>query len=90
MSVSRNAHSHSTVVTPVGEPSLRSGRRLYAQLRPLGVRPGQLWTDRVVDEAAATADPVQLMRVFALSKTIAIKYVATAHPERSAIDPTRP
>ncbi|SBW27847.1 hypothetical protein FDG2_5454 [Candidatus Protofrankia californiensis] len=61
---------------------------LMAQLRKVGVTPSQLWTDRVLDEAASTADPVQLMRVFDISKATAVKYVATAHPERFAPDPT--
>ena len=52
--------------------------------------PGRLRTDRVLNEAVHTADPVHLMRIFGVSKATAINYVKTAHPERFAIDPTQP
>ncbi|MCX4537828.1 hypothetical protein ACWD4L_17635 [Streptomyces sp. NPDC002596] len=38
--------------------------------------------DRVLDEAHASADPVQIMRLFSLSSTKAMNYVAAAHPEK--------
>ncbi len=55
----------------------------------LGVRPGQRWDRPRPRWAANTADLVQLVRIFAISKTTAIKYVAIAQPERF-IDPTQP
>ena len=54
---------------------------------PLGVRPSQLRQDRILDEARHTADPVQLMRVFGLADTTAMKYLYTAHPERQSVAP---
>ncbi|MET9444433.1 hypothetical protein [Streptomyces sp. NPDC006610] len=55
----------------------------------LGIQPGQLRIDRLLDEAHETADPVHLMRVFGTSDTTAMKYVEAAHPHRFAKDPTR-
>jgi hypothetical protein len=57
--------------------------------RPLGITPTALRVDRILDEAQHTADPIHLMRVFGVSKTTAIRYVSTAHPERFGIDPTQ-
>ncbi|MFI6055747.1 hypothetical protein ACIBCO_37395 [Streptomyces violascens] len=41
----------------------------------------QLRVDRVLDEAHASADPVQITRLFSLSSTTTMNYVAAAHPE---------
>ena len=48
----------------------------------LGLSPGQLRRDRILDEASHTADPVHLMRVFGISAKTAMTYVQAAHPER--------
>ncbi|GAA3821682.1 hypothetical protein [Streptomyces chiangmaiensis] len=47
-----------------------------------GLHATQLRIDRVLDEAHETADPVRIMRLFGLSSTTAMNYVATAHPEK--------
>ena len=49
---------------------------------PLGLSPGQLRRDRILDEASHTADPVHLMRVFGIGAKTAMTYVQAAHPER--------
>jgi hypothetical protein len=56
----------------------------------LGITPNQLRTDRILDEAHHTADPVQLIRVFGLGTTTAIRYVRAAHPDRFTSDPANP
>jgi len=48
----------------------------------LGLSPGKLRRDRILDEASHTADPVHLMRVFGISAKTAMTYVQAAHPER--------
>jgi Phage integrase, N-terminal SAM-like domain len=48
----------------------------------LGLGPGQLRRDRILDEAGHTADPVHLMRVFGISAKTAMTYIQAAHPER--------
>ncbi|GAA2779351.1 hypothetical protein GCM10010505_04870 [Kitasatospora aburaviensis] len=52
--------------------------------RPLGLSPSKLRQDRILDEARHTADPVHLMRVFGIAAETAMKYIATAHPERTS------
>lgn len=55
---------------------------LHRHLSRLGVHATQLRTDRVLDEARHTADPVALMRLFGLSATTAMNYVTAAHPDK--------
>lgn len=53
----------------------------------LGISPGKLRRDRILDEAHHTADPVHLMRVFGIGSKAAMTYVQAAHPERRASPP---
>jgi integrase len=62
----------------IGLPALR------AMLAPFGVTPSALRTDRILDEARQTADPVHLMRLFGICDTTALKYVFAAHPQRQS------
>ncbi len=62
---------------------------LPALVRTVAGTPSQPWTDRALDEAATT-DPVQLIHVFTIARTTAIKHVAAVHPDRCALNPTRP
>ncbi|MER5757671.1 hypothetical protein [Streptomyces sp. NPDC002082] len=39
--------------------------------------------DRILDEARTSADPLHLMRLFAISAVTAMRYVTAAHPERT-------
>jgi hypothetical protein len=55
---------------------------IEAIFTPLGLSPGQLRRDRILDEARHTADPVHLMTVFGISAKTAMTYVQAAHPER--------
>jgi hypothetical protein len=48
----------------------------------LGLTPGKLRRDRILDEAIHTADPVHLMRVFGISAKTSMTYIQAAHPER--------
>ncbi|MER5327028.1 hypothetical protein [Streptosporangium roseum] len=43
--------------------------------------------DRIRDEAALTADPVHLIRLFGISSSTAMRYIAAVHPERTAKPP---
>lgn len=53
-----------------------------AIFKRLGLSPGKLRRDRILDEAGHTADPVHLMRVFGISAKTAMTYIQAAHPER--------
>jgi site-specific recombinase XerD len=53
-----------------------------AIFKRLGLSPGKLRRDRILDEASHTADPVHLMRVFDISAKTAMTYIQAAHPER--------
>lgn len=60
---------------------------IHGIFQHLGVHASQLRQDRILDEAAATADPVHLMRAFGVSPETALHYVCIAHPERRSILP---
>ncbi len=62
---------------------------MTAMFLQLGFSPSKLRQDRILDEAKHTADPVQLMRVFGISATTALKYIYAAHPERRSTLPLR-
>ncbi len=73
--------SHSAI-SAVGAPiAVSTLRRLF---RVLGIQPSQLRQDRILHEAALTADPVHLIRLFGISSATAMSYVTAAHPERRA------
>jgi hypothetical protein len=57
---------------------------IEAIFTPLGLSPGKLRCDRILDEARHTADPVHLMTVFGITAKTAMTYVQAAHPERRA------
>jgi integrase len=75
--------SQQTALDPSQPPVCRF--TVQALFFPLGITPGQLRADRILDEARHTADPVHLMRLFGIADNTAMKYVYTAHPERRAI-----
>lgn len=52
-------------------------------LRTLDLSIQQLRQDRILDEAKESADPIRLMRLFGISNVSAMRYVATAHRERT-------
>ena len=51
---------------------------------PAGTTLQQLRQDRILDEAASTADPLHLIRLFGITEATAMRYVVAAHPERTA------
>ncbi|MFJ9506690.1 hypothetical protein ACIRPZ_23180 [Streptomyces anulatus] len=53
-----------------------------------GITPRQMWSDRVLDEARQTADPVHLVHLFGIHPGTAVRYVHTAHPDK-ALPPIR-
>ena len=63
---------------------------IWYQFKFTGLGAQQVWSDRILAEAATTEDPLHLMKVFGLSVTTAVKYVKAAHPERFIHDPTCP
>lgn len=65
-------HSASSAVDPM--VAAMTVRRIF---RDIGVRASQLRQDRILDEAALTADPVHLMRLFGVSTNTAMRYVST-------------
>ncbi len=77
--------SQQTAVDPSHPPVCRF--TVQALFFTLGITPGQLRPDRILDEARHTADPVHLMRLFGIADNTAMKYVYTAHPERRAVPP---
>jgi hypothetical protein len=56
---------------------------LRAPFDQAGVSPRRLWTDRVLDEARTSADPVHLVRLFGIHPNTAIRYVQAAHPDKA-------
>lgn len=60
---------------------------LTTPFRTLGIPARQLRADRILDEARHSADPVQLIRVFELGVTTAVRYIRAAHPDHSIPDP---
>ena len=73
--------SHSAI-SPTG--ATVAATTLRAPFRVVGTRPSQLRQDRILHEAALTADPVHLIRLFGISPGTAMRYVSAAHPERHA------
>lgn len=51
--------------------------------RRTGTTAEALRQDRILHEAHQTADPVHLMKLFGISATTAVRYVYTAHPEKT-------
>ncbi|MER7468752.1 hypothetical protein [Streptomyces sp. NPDC097981] len=50
---------------------------------PQGLTLARLRQDRILNEAAETADPLRLMRLFGIKEKTAMHYVTVAHPERT-------
>ncbi|MFG2134961.1 hypothetical protein ACGFNV_45480 [Streptomyces sp. NPDC048751] len=48
-----------------------------------GITPRQMWSDRVLEEARQTADPVHLVHLFGIHPGTAVRYVHTAHPDKA-------
>ncbi|MEU0048212.1 hypothetical protein [Streptomyces werraensis] len=48
-----------------------------------GITPRQMWSDRVLDEALQTADPVHLVHLFGIHPGTAVRYVHAAHPDKA-------
>ncbi|MFE2268542.1 hypothetical protein ACFXB4_04830 [Streptomyces lavendulae] len=51
---------------------------------PRGLTLSGLRQDRILNEAAQSADPLRLMRLFGITEKTAMHYVSAAHPERTA------
>ncbi|MER5928099.1 hypothetical protein [Streptomyces mirabilis] len=51
---------------------------------PRGLALSGLRQDRIPNEAADSADPLRLMRLFGITEQTAMRYVTAAHPERTA------
>ncbi|MEV5746482.1 hypothetical protein AB0L00_01575 [Actinoallomurus sp. NPDC052308] len=51
---------------------------------PRGLTMEGLRQDRILNEAAESADPLKLMRLFGITEQTALRYVTTAHPECTA------
>ncbi|MEU8512917.1 hypothetical protein AB0C76_15195 [Kitasatospora sp. NPDC048722] len=47
----------------------------------------QMRQDRILDEAAVTADPLHLMRLSGIGESAAMRYVSAAHPEKTGLLP---
>lgn len=73
--------SQKTALDP-DHPAMHRGT--LGQILPTGPTLDRLRQDRILDEAFATGDPLKLMRLFGITKATAIRYVATAYPERTA------
>ncbi|MFH9967663.1 hypothetical protein ACH4PR_40930 [Streptomyces mirabilis] len=73
--------SQKTAVDP-DHPAVSIGT-LRAAL-PKGLTLDGLRQDRILNEARISADPLRLMRLFGIGDTTAMRYIAAAHPERTA------
>ncbi|EPH46913.1 hypothetical protein ABT390_33775 [Streptomyces aurantiacus] len=83
-SASTNPHllvSQKTAVDP-DHPAVSLGTLSGAL--PRGLTLSGLRQDRILNEAAETADPLRLMRLFGITEQTAMRYVTAAHPERTA------
>ncbi|WP_251075698.1 hypothetical protein [Streptomyces sp. ISL-12] len=60
------------------------GKTLLRDDVPQGLTLVGLRQDRILHEAAETADPLRLMRLFGVTEKTAMHYVTAAHPERTA------
>lgn len=60
------------------------GKTLLRTDVPQGLTLVGLRQDRILNEAAETADPLRLMRLFGITEKTAMHYVTVAHPERTA------
>ncbi|MGW0573544.1 hypothetical protein [Streptomyces tauricus] len=60
------------------------GKTLLRDDVPQGLTLVGLRQDRILNEAAETADPLRLMRLFGITEKTAMHYVTAAHPERTA------
>ncbi|MFJ9460803.1 hypothetical protein ACIRST_37760 [Kitasatospora sp. NPDC101447] len=61
---------------------------LQKPFRTVRLTAQSLRTDRILDEARHSADPVRLMRLFGLANITATRYVFAAHPDKRP-DPVR-
>ena len=66
------------------EHPIISVEMLRRTFRPLGMTMSQLRQDRILHESRETADLLQLMRLFGISDGTAMRYIAAAHPEKTA------
>ncbi|MEV6057635.1 hypothetical protein [Streptomyces sp. NPDC052107] len=57
---------------------------------PRGLTLSGLKQDRILNEAAESADPLRLMRLFGITEQAAMRYVTAARPERTAKLPRKP
>lgn len=77
--------SSQTALDPEGPQISRvSARRGSTEL---GLTMTDVRQDRIRDEAAFTADPLHLMRLFGISSSTAMHYITATHPERTAKAP---
>ncbi|MEU2284230.1 hypothetical protein ABZ614_20180 [Streptomyces sp. NPDC013178] len=81
---SANPHllvSQKSAVDP-DHPAVSIG--LLSGALPRGLTLSGLRQDRILNEAAESADPLRLMRLFGITEQTAMRYVTAAHPERTA------
>ena len=57
---------------------------MLRRVLPSGVILDGLRQGRILNEAIEAADPLRMMRLFGIAASTAMRYVATAHPERTA------
>jgi hypothetical protein len=69
-----------TALDPASPPVSVGSLRLAL---PRGITLRQLRQDRILDEAAITADPLRLIRLFGITEATAMRYITAAHPERT-------
>ncbi|MFJ2094659.1 hypothetical protein ACIOEW_36190 [Streptomyces sp. NPDC087901] len=62
---------------PIGKTLLRNA------IGRTGLTARALWQDRILAEARHSADPVRLIRLFAIADSTAMRYVQAAHPEKT-------
>ncbi|WP_344392074.1 hypothetical protein [Streptomyces vastus] len=81
---STNPHLLVTQKTALDPDHPAVHRGTLGQVLPKGPTLDRLRQDRILDEAFATSDPLKLMRLFGITEQTAMRYVGTAHPERTA------
>ncbi|MBB5938953.1 hypothetical protein [Streptomyces zagrosensis] len=70
--------------TAVGPDHPAVGIGTLSGALPRGLTLSGLRQDRIRNEAAKSADPLRLMRLFGITEQTAMRYVTAAHLERTA------
>ncbi|MFJ4689646.1 hypothetical protein [Streptomyces sp. NPDC088789] len=81
---SANRHLLVNRWTAVDPDTAVTPETLHKTFQGTGVSMQTARQDRILHEAFETKDPLHLIRLFGISPTTAMRYITSAHPERTA------